>query len=136
MPLPAIIHWDHSHCAVLIDVGRRRACSADQANRLRRIRGSEFDEEWNGYAALFDYTEAFERAPETKTGFGWLIPFLKLFTGVFAKAFGLAVIVSALVMLLPVFTQVIVDSVLVQNDSSLLEMMIGSMLVVLVIMTV
>ena len=46
------------------------------------------------------------------------MPFLKPFAGVFAKAFGLAVIVSALQMLLPVFTQVIVDSVLVENDSS------------------
>src|SRR5262245_32531934 len=136
LPLPAIIHWENYHWLVLFDVNETHAWIADPATGVRRVTRSELDEKWNGYAALFDYTEAFEEAPETKTGFGWLIPFLKPFTGVFAKAFGLAMIVSALVMLLPVFTQVIVDSVLVQNDSSLLEMMIGSMLVVLVIMTV
>lgn len=136
MPLPAIIHWENYHWVVLFDVNDTHAWIADPATSVRKIARKELDEKWNGYAALFDYTEAFEQAPETKTGFGWLTPFLKPFSGVFAKAFGLAVIVSALQMLLPVFTQVIVDSVLVENDSSLLMMMIGSMLVVLVFMTV
>lgn len=137
MPLPAIIHWENYHWLVLFDLNETHAWIADPASSQgsRKITRKELDEKWNGYAALFDYTEAFEQAPETQTGFGWLTPFLKPFTGVFAKAFGLAVIVSALQMLLPVFTQVIVDSVLVENDSSLLTMMIGSMLVVLIFMT-
>jgi ATP-binding cassette subfamily B protein len=136
MPLPAIIHWDNYHWVVLFEVDVKHAWIADPATGIRKITRKELDEKWNGYAALFDYTEAFELAPETKTGFGWLMPFLKPFASVFAKAFGLAVIVSALQMLLPVFTQVIVDSVLVQNDASLLTTMIVSMLVVLVFMTV
>jgi ATP-binding cassette subfamily B protein len=135
MPLPAIIHWDNYHWVVLYDVNDQHAWIADPATSLRKITRKELDEKWNGYAALFDYTEAFEQAPETHTSFGWLMPFLKPFTGVFAKAFGLAIIVSALQMLLPVFTQVIVDSVLVENDESLLTMMVGAMLVVLFFMT-
>ncbi|MGH9934736.1 MAG: cyclic nucleotide-binding domain-containing protein, partial [Blastocatellia bacterium] len=136
MPLPAIIHWENYHWCALFDVNETHAWIADPATGVRKITRKELDEKWNGYAALFDYTEAFEQAPETKTGFGWMTPFLKPFTGVFAKAFGLAVIVSALQILLPVFTQVIVDSALVENDSSLLATMIGSMLVALVFMTV
>lgn len=135
MPLPAIIHWDNYHWVVLFDVNNTHAWIADPATSIRKITRTELDEKWNGYAALFDYTASFEQAPETRTGFGWLVPFLKPFTGIFAKAFGLAVIVSALQMLLPVFTQVIVDSVLVENDSSLLTMMIGAMMVVLVFIT-
>jgi ATP-binding cassette subfamily B protein len=135
MPLPAILHWDNYHWVVLFDVNDTHAWIADPASNIRKITRQELDEKWNGYAALFDYTEAFEQAPETRTGFGWLMPFLKPFKSVFAKAAGLAVIVSALQMLLPVFTQVIVDDVLVENDSSLLTMMIGAMLVVLVFMT-
>ena len=136
MPLPAIIHWDNYHWVVLFKVSDSHAWIADPATNIRRITRKELDEKWNGYAALFDYTEAFEQAPEAKTGAIWLIPFLKPFKGVFAKAFGLAVILSALQMLLPVFTQVIVDTVLVERDSSLLMMMIGAMLVVLMFMTV
>jgi HlyB family type I secretion system ABC transporter len=136
MPLPAIIHWENYHWVVLFQVTDRYASIADPATGIRRITRQELDEKWNGYAALFDYTEAFEQTPETKTSFGWLMPFLKPFATVFAKAFGLAVIVSALQMLLPVFTQVIVDGVLVEGDASLLAMMIGSMIVVLGFMTV
>ena len=135
MPLPAIIHWENYHWLVLFDADDRHAWIADPATGTRKVTRRELDEKWNGYAALFDYTEAFAGAPETKSGFGWLMPFLRPFAGVFAKAFGLAVIVSALQMLLPVFTQVIVDSVLVEKDSSLLATMIGAMLVVLVFMT-
>ena len=135
MPLPAIIHWDNYHWVVLFKVSNRHAWIADPATSIRRITRKELDEKWNGYAALFDYTEAFEQTPETKTNFGWLMPFLKPFAGVFAKAFGLAVIVSAMQMLLPVFTQVIVDSALVERDVSLLVTMIGAMLCVLVFMT-
>jgi HlyB family type I secretion system ABC transporter len=136
MPLPSIIHWENYHWLVLFDVNERHAWIADPATGVRKITREELDEKWNGYAALFDYTEAFDQAPETSAGLGWLTPFLKPFSGVFAKAFGLAVIVSALQMLLPVFTQVIVDSALVENDSDLLTTMIGSMLVVVVFMTV
>jgi len=136
LPLPAIIHWENYHWVVLFDVNLNHAWIADPATSIRKITREELDEKWNGYAALFDYTEAFQQAPEAKTGVGWLMPFLKPFASVFAKAFGLALIVSALQMLLPVFTQVIVDSVLVEKDSSLLAMMIGAMLVVLAFMTV
>jgi ATP-binding cassette subfamily B protein len=136
MPLPAIIHWENYHWLVLFDVDEKRAWVADPATGVRKITRKELDEKWNGYAALFDYTEAFEQAPESKAGFGWMTPFLKPFSGVFAKAFGLAVIVSALQMLLPAFTQVIVDSALVENDSGLLAMMIGSMMIALVFMAV
>lgn len=136
MPLPAIIHWENNHWVVLFKLDKAQAWIADPATNIRRVTLKELDEKWNGYAALFDYTEAFEKTPEAKTGFGWLMPFLRPFAGVFAKAFGLAMIVSALQMLLPVFTQIIVDSVLVERDSSLLTMMIGAMLVVLLFMTI
>ena len=135
MPLPAIIHWRNYHWVVLFAVSNKHARIADPATGIRKITRKELCEKWNGYAALFDYTEAFEQAPETKTGVVWLRPFLKPFASVFAKAFGLAVIVSALQMILPVFTQVIVDSVLIERDSSLLAMMIGAMMVVLAFMT-
>jgi len=136
MPLPAIIHWDNYHWVVLFDVNDTHAWIADPAIAIRKITRQELDEKWNGYAALFDYTEAFEQAPESKPGLAWIMPFLKPFTAIFAKALGLAVVISALQMLLPVFTQVIVDSVVVERDSGMLTMMIGAMVVVLIFSTV
>jgi ATP-binding cassette subfamily B protein len=50
------------------------------------------------------------------------------------QGFALAIVVSALQMVLPVFTQVVVDKVLVEQDVGLLHMLIMAMIVVLFFM--
>ncbi len=135
MPLPAIAHWEGNHWVVLYEVRPRHVRVADPALGLRRFSREEFQAKWSGYAALFDYTEAFEQAPEQRPGLAWLWPFLRPFRGTILNAAALAVIASALQMLLPVFTQVIVDKVLVEGDVGLLHLVALSMAAVLVFMT-
>ncbi|PYL38597.1 MAG: hypothetical protein DMF34_06455 [Verrucomicrobia bacterium] len=67
MPLPAIVHWEGNHWIVLYDVDERFVRVADPARGLRKLPRREFEAKWTGYAALFDYTPAFEQAPETKS---------------------------------------------------------------------
>jgi HlyB family type I secretion system ABC transporter len=136
MPLPAIVHWEGNHWVVLYDVSATHVRIADPAIDLRRLSRAEFEEKWTGYTALFDYTEAFEQAPVDVSSVAWLVPFVRPFTSVLARALGLAMIASALQMVLPVFTQIIVDRVLVEQDVSLLHVLIGCMLVTLAFMTV
>lgn len=136
MPLPAIVHWEGNHWIVLYDVSPTHVRVADPGIGLRKLPRAEFEARWSGYAALFDYTDAFEQAPIEAVSFAWLYPFLRPFSSLFAKAFGLAVIASALQMILPVFTQIIVDRVLVDRDIGLLHILIGAMLAVLVFMTI
>jgi ATP-binding cassette subfamily B protein len=103
---------------------------------LRRLGREEFESKWSGYAALFDYTDAFENAPERQAYLSWLWPFLRPFRGSLIKAVILAILLSALQMVLPVVTQVVVDVVLVQHESSLLQTLVLSMAAVLVVMAV
>jgi len=131
MPLPAILHWRANHWVVLYDVDQNEARLADPALGLRRVPRREFDRSWSGYAALFDYTEAFEKAPVGRPGFAWLLPFFRPHRGLLAQAAALAFIVSALAMVAPVFTQVIVDRVVVDRDVGLLHLLLGGMLGVL-----
>ena len=60
MPLPAIAHWEGNHWIVLYDVDEQFVRVADPALGLRKIPRREFEAKWTGYAALFDYTPAFE----------------------------------------------------------------------------
>jgi ATP-binding cassette subfamily B protein len=136
MPLPAIAHWEGNHWLVVFDVDGKEVRVADPAAGLRRLPRGEFEEKWTGYAALFDYTEMFQRAPEGRPGIAWLTPFLRPFSGLLLKAIGLAVIVAALQLVLPVFTQVIVDKVLVERDLGLLHVLLLAMLAALVLMIV
>jgi HlyB family type I secretion system ABC transporter len=134
MPVPAIIHWDDYHWVVLVGVSRRSVRVADPAIGLRTIPRAEFERRWNGYAALFDYTEAFARAPEGRSSGAWAIPFVTAHKGVLLRVLLLAIVASVLQMLLPVFTQVIVDRVVVERDVGLLNLVIVGMLVALAFM--
>jgi ATP-binding cassette subfamily B protein len=131
MPLPAIIHWESNHWIVLYDVNRAHVRVSDPATGLRRSSREEFAAKWSGYAALFDYTEAFAVAPEAKPGLSWLWPFVRPFARVLTQAIILAMMLSALRMVLPVFTQVIVDRVVVEGDQGLLQTLIVAMVVLL-----
>jgi HlyB family type I secretion system ABC transporter len=136
MPLPAIVHWEGNHWLILYDVDEKQVRVADPAVGLRRIGREEFEKKWSGYAALFDYTEAFKKAPEGKANLSWLWPFFRPFTGSMIKALTLSIILSALQMVLPVFTQVVVDTVLVHQELNLLRALILSMVAVLLVMVV
>jgi HlyB family type I secretion system ABC transporter len=132
MPVPAIVHWEGNHWVVLYDVTETHCRVADPAIGLRRFTRAEFEKRWSGYAALFDYTTAFEKAPVAVSNLAWVSPFFRPFTRILLQAFGLSIIVAALQMVLPVFTQVVVDRVLVEQDVSLLNMLMLSMGVVMV----
>jgi HlyB family type I secretion system ABC transporter len=135
MPLPAIVHWEGNHWLVVYDVDEEHVRVDDPAIGSRRIPRAEFEEKWSGYAALFDYTDAFENAPVGRSSIAWLWSFFRPFSSIFAKALALAVVVSGLQMVLPVFTQVIVDRVLVEQDVGLLNVLILCMLAVVVFST-
>ena len=132
MPLPAIVHWEGNHWIVLYDVDHRFVRVADPALGLRKLPRHEFEAKWTGYAALFDYTPAFEQAPESKPTLVWVLPFLSRFKMILLQVLGLAIAVSFLQLLFPVFTQIVVDKVIVENDLGLLKIILLGMLAALV----
>ena len=131
MPLPAIVHWDGNHWIVLEKVEAKGVVVLDPGLGRRRLSREEFAAKWSGYAALFDYTEAFDAQPETERDWAWLVRFLKPHTGLLLRAVGLAALVAALQLALPVFSQVIVDRVLVESDRELLSIVVIGMFAVL-----
>jgi ATP-binding cassette subfamily B protein len=136
MPLPAIVHWDEYHWIVLTSVGRRYVKVVDPAVGRRRFTRAEFERKWTGYAALFDYTPAFEQAPQSTRLLAWMWPLVRPHANLLLQGLGLAVVVSVLQMVLPVFTQVIVDRVLVDQDLSLLRLLIVAMATTMVFIVV
>src|SRR5438128_9861279 len=132
MPLPAIVHWEGNHWIVLYDVDEQFVRVADPARGLRKLPRREFEAKWTGYAALFDYTPAFEQAPESKPTLAWVLPFIARSKVILLQVAGLAVAVSFLQLLFPVFTQMVVDKVIVENELGLLKLILLGMLAALV----
>jgi ATP-binding cassette subfamily B protein len=136
MPLPAIVHWEGNHWMVLFDVQPTRVRVADPGLGVRKIERQEFEQKWSGYAALFDRTEAFQPPPKVHPhSLAWLGPVFKPYRALLVKVFLLAVLSSLLEMILPVFTQIVVDRVVVARDVSLLRLVGFGMIAALLCMT-
>ena len=133
MPLPAIVHWDANHWLIVYDVRPDTVRLADPALGIRRIKRSEFEERWSGYAALFEPTPAFDETPVEK-GFQWLWGFFRPWRRSLGAASLLALGVSALQMVLPLFIQVVVDRVLPARDFDLLRVLLLSIAAVALVM--
>lgn len=135
VPLPAICHYEGNHWVVLYRVEAGHVRLADPGLGLRRLPRADFLARWTGYTALFDYTEALERVPEEEPMLAWLVPFLRGHGRTLLLAAGLAGLASLLGLLFPVFTQLVVDQVLVDRDLGLLNLLLlamGGALVMLV----
>ena len=132
MPLPAIVHWEGNHWMVLYDVNPQFVRVADPALGLRKIPRKEFEQNWSGYAALFDYTTAFDNAPESKASLAWVVPFVSKFKKILLQVLALAVAITFLELLFPVFTEMVVDKVIVERDVGLLGTILLGMGAVLV----
>jgi len=131
LPLPAVIHWGGNHWVVLYDVDASGARLADPAVGLRRVTRDELEAGWTGYAAVVGYTPAFERAPGRRSSVAGLAALFRPHARSLAQAVALAVVVGALSTAVPVFTQVVVDRVLVDQDVSRLRLLALSLLAVL-----
>jgi ATP-binding cassette subfamily B protein len=132
MPLPAIVHWEGNHWMVLYQVTADYVRVEDPARGSRRISRADFAQGWSGYAALFDYTAALGNAPESGSVFGRFVPLFREHRGVLLQVLMLAGIATFLQLLFPVFTQLVVDRVIVENDVGLLKIVLLGMTVVIV----
>ncbi|HEY5741312.1 MAG TPA: peptidase domain-containing ABC transporter, partial [Terrimicrobiaceae bacterium] len=120
-------HWEGNHWVVLFDITDSHVSVNDPALGTRRMSRGEFEAKWSGYTALFDYTEAFEKAPEGKQTLRRFAPLFHRHRTILIQALMLAAIVTCLQLLFPVFTQVVLDRVVVESNIALLHAVLISM---------
>ena len=132
---PAIAHWEGFHYIVLYEATPDRVVVADPAMGLRRLTREEFLKGWTGYLLLLQPTQKLEGVEESKTTFGRFLPLIKPY-----RKFLLEILLASLVVQLfglasPIFTQVIVDKVLVHKNVSMLNLMLVGMLIIAIFQT-
>jgi len=113
MPLPVILHWNFNHFLVLEGFSRRRAFLNDPAQGRRVVSREELDAAFTGVALQLRPGEGFTRGGERPGIAGALLQRLRGAGGglLFAVLAGLALVIPGLV--LPTFSRVFVDDVLV-----------------------
>lgn len=121
LPVPAIVHWNFNHFLVLDGFHKGRVRINDPAQGPRVISEAEFDQSFTGVVLTFNKTDAFQTGGDRRGLMASLAPRLagSRTALLYVILAGLALVVPGLVV--PTFSRVFVDSVLVKGLTSWLR---------------
>lgn len=125
--LPLIVFWNFNHFLVLEGFGKQRVYLNDPASGPRTVTPEEFNKAYTGVALVFETGPDFQRGGQARGLIGSLKPRLKG-TGsglAFVLLASLALVIPGLV--IPIFTQVFVDSILIDHMGNWLRPLLVGM---------
>ncbi|TVP63063.1 MAG: ATP-binding cassette domain-containing protein [Nodularia sp. (in: Bacteria)] len=114
--LPAIAHWEGNHFIVVYEVTKKRVIVGDPAIGQRRLTRSQFNAGWTGYALLLQPTELLKEAKNEKASFWKFFELVKPHYRVLLEVFIASVLMQIFGLVTPIFTQLLLDRVLVQRS--------------------
>jgi NHLM bacteriocin system ABC transporter peptidase/ATP-binding protein len=115
LPVPMIVHWNFNHFVVLEGFGKGRAFLNDPAHGPRQVSEDEFDQSFTGVALTFEPTPEFVPGGEERSLIASLRRRLAGLRSavVYVVLAGVALVLPGL--LVPTFSRVFVDDVLVKG---------------------
>ncbi|MBT9314461.1 ABC transporter transmembrane domain-containing protein [Leptothoe spongobia] len=126
---PWIAHWEGNHFVVVYATQTAQVTIADPAMGVRTVSSQEFSHRWTGYALLVEPTDRLRETDiKQKTSlwryFHALIPYRSLIFQIIVVSF----LIQVFGLFSPLFTQIIMDQVVVQKSVSTLNMVAIGML--------
>jgi len=113
---PWIAHWQGDHYVVVYRVKRHRVLLSDPAIGRRSLPVAEFQAGWTGYALLLTPTEFLQAIPTAKFSLGrfWgaFVPYRSMLIPIVVAS----VLLQILGVVTPLFTQIILDQVVVHKN--------------------
>lgn len=128
--LPLIAHWEGYHFVVLFRINSKYAWIADPALGRRKIPRKEFEAKWSNLALMLDYTEKVSRYRQRRSTFRRFFPFARPYFGILAEIMAASLVLSLFGLASPLFTQMILDQVLVHQDTRLLNLLLMGMIMI------
>jgi ATP-binding cassette, subfamily B, bacterial CvaB/MchF/RaxB len=123
LQLPCILHWDHSHFVVLTGVGRRRMIIHDPAVGRRSVPMREVSRRFTGVVLEAWPADGFERKTERARVRIWdLLRRSHGFAAAATQVLVMSLVLEAMVIVLPIGFQLVLDEVVVSNDQDLLTL--------------
>ncbi|KOP28178.1 ABC transporter ATP-binding protein [Hapalosiphon sp. MRB220] len=120
-PLPAIIHWEGKHFIVVYEITKKHVIVGDPAIGQRTLTPKEFETGWTGYALLLQPTALLKDAKNKTTGLWKFFELVKPHHKVLLEIFVASVLIQLFGLVTPVFTQLLLDRVLVQGSFTTLN---------------
>jgi ATP-binding cassette, subfamily B, bacterial HlyB/CyaB len=114
--LPAIVHWEGKHYIVVYEITRKHVVVADPAIGQRTLTHPQFLKDWTGYALILQPTTAFHHQQEHQTSFWQFFELMKPHQAVMIEVFIASLFIQIFGLVTPLFTQLILDRVVVQRS--------------------
>ncbi len=139
-PLPCIVHWQQNHFVVVNRISHDRVWVSDPALGRLRMNRSEFFKGWSagkndnepeGMALFLEPGPSFSQIaddPPPKTGFSFLLPYLKPYRRQIALLLAGLVAGSLIQLIFPFLTQAIIDRGIKNNDIRLIWLILAGQL--------
>lgn len=131
--MPALLHWDMSHFVVLAGFRRGRFEILDPTRGRRSMTPGEVSDHFTGVAVEFSKAADFSRIENRqKLSLRAMTGAVNGIGAAFAQIAALALCLEVTTVLLPLFVQLVLDQVLVTEDTDLLTLLgVGFLLVAL-----
>ncbi|WP_439595921.1 NHLP family bacteriocin export ABC transporter peptidase/permease/ATPase subunit [Falsiroseomonas sp.] len=127
MKMPLIAHWGMNHFVVIEGIGRGHAQINDPASGPRRITIEELDRNFTGVALVLEPGPDFRKGGNPPRALGGILRRLRGNEASFGFLFGISLLLMIPALLVPAFSQVFVDDVLVGRFDSWLEPLLWGM---------
>ena len=115
--LPAVAHWEGKHYIVVYEITKERVIVGDPALGQLSYTPAEFKKDWTGYTLLLQPTALLKDAEEVSTPFWQFFELVKPHTIVLLEIFIASVFIQLFGLITPLFTQLILDRVVVQQSN-------------------
>ncbi|UKO97459.1 peptidase domain-containing ABC transporter [Nostoc sp. UHCC 0870] len=119
--LPAIAHWEGNHFIVVYEITNTKVIVGDPAIGQRTLSRKEFAEGWTGYALLLHPTSLLKSAEKQEIGLWKFFELVKPHYKVLLEVFIASVLMQLFGLVTPIFTQLLLDRVLVQRSLTTLN---------------
>ena len=120
-PNPWIAHWDGNHYVVVYKVTDRRVMVGDPALGRQSLSREEFQTHWTGYALLLDPTTRLQNTEVKQTSLTRYMGALLPYRSVIWQILVFSILIQIFGLVTPLFTQIILDRVVVQRSLSTLN---------------
>jgi len=118
---PWIAHWQGNHYVVVYRSGNNRVIIADPAKGRRSLSRKEFQTHWSGYALLLEPTSKFETVSAPKASLGRYLSALVPYGNLTFQIILVSILIQLFSLVTPLFTQIILDQVVVQRSQTTLN---------------
>lgn len=125
---PWVAHWEGNHYIVVYRVEGDRVLVADPAISKRWLSRQEFIDGWTGYALLLDPTERLKATPNEKVSLGQFWGAVLPYRSLIWQIIWMSLLIQIFGLLTPLFTQIILDQVVVQKSYPTLNVFVAGLL--------